>query len=240
MSDIATLHHNIAQVQANIAAACARAGRSISDVTLIAVSKTMSAQTVREAAEAGLTHFGENRIEEAALKQAELADLGLNWHMIGHIQSRKAEDVATAGFTLIHSLDTLKLAARYSRFALSHNLILPVLLEVNVSGENTKSGWQVSAEDARRASLWQDIEQIIELPGLEIMGLMTMAPYDEPEIIRPVFQALARLREQLRRDFANIHWQHLSMGMTNDYEIAIEEGATLVRVGRAIFGERAR
>jgi PLP dependent protein len=234
--------HNIQAVQAKIQIACEKVGRSLDEVLLVAVSKTMPAELVRAAAEAGLTHFGENRIEEALSKKNVLAELPLSWHMIGHIQSRKAEDVAQGGFTLVHSLDSLKLADRYSRFALEQGGEVPVLLEVNVSGESTKSGWELFGwenDDARRATLWQDIEHMLELPGLRIEGLMTMAPYyNEAEEARPVFRSLVGLREALRDDFPQIPWQHLSMGMTNDYDVAIEEGATIVRVGRAIFGER--
>jgi len=240
LDDIAT---NITQVQERIAAACRRVGRSPNDVTLVAVSKTMPPEIVLEAIAAGVLHLGENRPEEAAQKMPLVnAQATPFWHMIGHVQSRKAADVVAGGYYLVHSLDSLKLAQRYDRFAGETGVRLRVLLEVNVSGEATKSGWNVGdweTNPATRANFWGDVDSLLGLPYLDVCGLMTMAPFvDDPEATRPVFRALARLRQDLARDFGGVDWQHLSMGMTNDYTVAIEEGATLVRVGRAIFGER--
>ncbi len=239
-----TLAERLAEVRARIAAACARVGRPAESITLVAVSKTHPPETILEAVQAGLTHFGENRIEEAERKIRAVraaTSTPITWHMVGHVQSRKAKEVI-ATFDLVHSLDSLKLAERYSRFAVELGRNVPVLLEMNVSGEESKSGFAVQrweAEAEARESLWNDIRRIIELPGLHVDGLMTMAPVvDNPEDARPVFVALRRLRDALAASFADHAWGVLSMGMTDDYTIAVEEGATLVRIGRAIFGPR--
>jgi pyridoxal phosphate enzyme (YggS family) len=242
---LSTLAERIEQVQGNIAAACQRANRAVESVTLIAVSKTHPAEAVIEAVGLGLQQFGENRVEEASNKipvVTAATNHGLTWHMIGHVQSRKAEDVINT-FDVVHSLDTLKLAERYSRFAGTAGKPIRVLIEVNVSGEESKSGlaaagWEHDAE--RRDAVWSVIRQMTALPYLELDGLMTMAPIvDDMEQTRPVFASLRRLRDALAADFPAGAWSHLSMGMTDDYPIAIEEGATLVRIGRAIFGDRA-
>ncbi len=239
-----TLAERLADVRANIAAACARANRSADSVTLIAVSKTHPPDVLLDAVSCGQTQFGENRIEEAVSKiqavEAQTPVL-LTWHMIGHVQSRKARDVVAA-FDWIHSLDSVRLAERYSRFAVGLERPVPVLLEFNVSGEPSKSGfdgarWQ--QDRYQRESLWNDIRRIIELPGIRVAGLMTMAPIvEDPEQARPVFVALRTLRDALASSFPAANWAMLSMGMTDDYMVAIEEGATMVRIGRAIFGPR--
>lgn len=227
--DEQTLRANIEQVRERIAAAERRAGRE-GQVTLIAVSKTHPAETVAAAYRAGLTRFGENRVEEAGPKAAALADLPLEWHMVGHLQSRKAEDVLPWA-SLVHSVDSVKLAGRLSRAARAGQT-LPILLEVNMSGETSKEGF--APEEVPEAA-----RIIAALPGLRIDGLMTMAPIaDDPETVRPVFRNLRWLRDSLARQFPQLALPHLSMGMTDDFEVAIEEGATLVRIGRALFGER--
>ena len=278
----------IGGVQERLAAATRRAGRNPDEVTLVAVSKTHTPEEVAAAYAAGLRIFGENRVEEAAPKAEAVARLVAPapppaWHMIGHVQSRKAEDVLPWA-SLVHSVDSVKLAQRLSRFVrpqnpLTHVMLskrsdrsersensssqsasasharveesriaderhsrvtrdgeligLPVLLEVNVSGEASKYGFR--AEELPGA-----VEIIAALPGLTLEGLMTMAPIAaDPEEVRPVFAALRALRDELARRYPALDWRHLSMGMTDDFEVAIEEGATVVRVGRAIFGERA-
>lgn len=248
MSAEISIAARIAAVREQIMAACQRANRPLEAVTLVAVSKTHPAEAVVEAFKCGLRHFGENRVEEASQKIARVREqLGaeaerITWHMIGHVQSRKAEDVIGI-FDTIHSLDTIKLAERYSRFAAVANKNIRVLLEVNVSGEDSKSGfeasnWQHNAD--RRNQLWEAVRQISALPNLRTEGLMTMAPIvEEMEQARPVFAALRQLRDALAADFPQSEWQHLSMGMTDDFPVAIEEGATMIRVGRAIFGDRA-
>lgn len=239
------LSERIAAVRGEIAAACQRANRSPDSVTLVAVSKTRPASTVAQAAEAGLCHFGENRIEEALPKitdVAKLTDQPVDWHMVGHVQSRKARHVTT-GFALLHSLDSVKLAERLNRTLAEHRAVLPVLLEMNVSGEISKQGWDAyhwADEAACRQALWHDITHVLALPNLRVRGLMTMAPIvADPEATRPVFAALRELRDALANDFSEASWADLSMGMTDDYPVAIEEGATIVRIGRAIFGPSA-
>ncbi len=235
----------VRQVQDEIAAACGRAGRQPDTVTLVAVSKTHPAEAVVRAIEAGVRHLGENRVEEAVGKisaVAALTDTPVAWHMIGHVQTRKARYV-TSGFALLHSLDSLHLAERLSRLLVEQGATLDVLLEVNVSGEATKQGWDVpnwQDNPAQRQVLWQDVAQLLTLPAVNVRGLMTMAPIvEQPEAARPVFSALRALRDALANDFPGPAWAELSMGMTDDYPVAVEEGATLVRVGRAIFGSRA-
>ena len=237
--DERTLRDNIARVQERIAIAEHRARRP-GQVRLVAVSKTRPAEAVAAAYRAGLSLFGENRVEEAGPKSAAVASLlqatqtsgvslrTVEWHMIGHLQSRKAVDVLPWA-SLVHSVDTVKLAGRLSR-AVPDGELLPILLEVNVSGEESKAGFS-------QADLPAAVEDIAALPGLRIDGLMTMAPIvEDPELARPVFCGLRRLRDQLAEQYPPLPWTHLSMGMTDDFEVAIEEGATLVRIGRAIFG----
>ncbi|MDX2159759.1 MAG: YggS family pyridoxal phosphate-dependent enzyme [bacterium] len=241
MSKIA---ENIAQVQVRIAAACATSGRDPSGVTLIAVSKTHPAEAVLEAAAAGVQHFGENRVEESSMKIPAVAAQGqsaLTWHMIGHLQSRKAKDAAPL-FGVIHSVDTPKLAGRLdAALQALERPPLDVLLEINVSGEASKAGIAAHGWEQDRAILMQvvaDVRTITGLAQMRVCGLMTMAPIvTAMEETRPVFASLRRLRDALEQ--ATGHpLPALSMGMTDDYPVAIEEGATFVRVGRAIFGER--
>lgn len=236
------LAERIGHVQAAIARAAERAGRNPADVTLVAVSKTHPASVVLEAVQAGLRQFGENRVEEAADKIAKVAkytDMPLIWHMIGHIQSRKAREVAPL-FAVVQSVDDLKLAARLAR-ALPEGRRLTVLLECNVSGEATKAGFAVRDWETGRAALdalASDVRAVAALPGLDVRGLMTMAPImDDMQAVRPVFRSLRRLRDALQEQ-TGLPLPELSMGMTDDFPVAVEEGATMVRVGRAIFGER--
>jgi PLP dependent protein len=229
------LQDNLARVQDRIAKAAARANCDVSAITLVAVSKTHPVEMLLTAYELGVQHFGENRVEEAATKlpafQQAISDPAVVFHMIGHVQSRKADDVATL-FDRVHSVDSIKLAQRLSRITTK---LLPILLEVNVSGEESKYG----LDGARRAELFNAVEVIAQLPNLHLDGLMTMAPLvADPEQARPVFRALRDLRDEIEARYANVKLPYLSMGMTDDFEVAIEEGATLVRIGRAIFGER--
>jgi hypothetical protein len=242
--------NNLAKVQAEIEAGCQRAGRRSDDVQLVAVTKKRASSEILAALEAGVRHIGENRIEEALGKMPQVAQILPDhleapiWHMIGHVQSRKARDV-TQQFSVVHSLDSLKLARRYDNFRrqdLPGERPLTVLLEMNVSGEMAKYGIEASRwkeDKSQRAAIWQLVEEVNQFEMLHIAGLMTMAPFvDDAEIVRPVFIKLRELRDALAADFASLDWQELSMGMTNDYPVAIEEGATMVRIGRAIFGER--
>lgn len=234
----------VSKVREQIAAACQRAGRNPDAVTLVAVSKQRSAAEIVEAIEAGVRHLGENRLDEALPKIAAVSErtrVPVTWHMVGHVQRRKARHVLS-GFAMLHSLDSVKLAQRLSRFLGEREETLDVLLEMNVSGEASKAGWDASNwqhDPAQRRAVWDDVAQIASLPGVTIRGLMTMAPIvSEPEQARPVFVALRELRDALAADFPAADWSELSMGMTDDYPVAVEEGATLVRIGRAIFGPR--
>jgi PLP dependent protein len=225
---------NVARVRERIAAAAARVGRAASDVTLIAVSKTRTADEIEAACRAGIRHLGENRVEEAEskLQQLELPDV--TWHMIGHLQRRKARR-ALACFDIVHSVDSVRLAQRLDRLAGEQGTVLRVLLEVNVSGEASKYGLGVSD----RPALEMSVGEIVSMSHLEVVGLMTVAFISpDPEVVRPVFARLRALRHEFRVRFPESAWEHLSMGMTDDFEIAVEEGATMVRVGRAVFGPR--
>ena len=234
---MSSLEANLQSVQARIAAAAARAGRDPEGVALVAVTKTQSSATIRDAFDLGLRLFGENRVEEAETKVPELPK-EISWHMIGHVQSRKARRVAQT-FGMVHSVDSVKLARRLDRACEGRPHPLPILLECNVSGEAAKYGFAADrwAEDrAQRDALWSAVEDIIAMPNLKVRGLMTMAPIvPDPELARPVFIRLRELRDELAAAFVEADWHELSMGMTDDFEVAVEEGATLVRVGRAIF-----
>jgi PLP dependent protein len=227
------LAENISYVRAAIEQAARSAGRDPADIVLIAVSKTKPLALVKIAYDLGITNFGENRVQEALLKIAEFHPSNLRWHMIGHLQSNKVNKVVGA-FDTVQSVDSLYLAEALNRSAASLNQRLPVLLEINVAAEPSKAGMLLAEVPALA-------QQIVTLPHLDVQGLMTVAPLvDDPEQVRPVFRALRALRDQLCAQMPHISWQHLSMGMTDDYAIAIQEGATIIRVGRAIFGERTQ
>ena len=222
---------NIAQVRSHIAEAAQRAGRRADEIILVAVSKTKPVEMVEIAFRLGVTDFGENRVQEALPKIADFRPQGLRWHMIGHLQSNKAGKVV-GSFDCVQSVDSPHLAQLLNRHAAQLNIYLPVLLEVNVSGEESKEGMTPS-------EVHMLARQIVALPHLDVQGLMTIAPLvDDAEKVRPVFRGLRELRDRLRNEVPNCAWHHLSMGMTDDYRIAIEEGATIVRIGRAIFGTR--
>ena len=225
---------NLTSVRDKIRLAALRSGRDPADIALVAVSKTKPLSVIAAAYAAGQRDFGENRLEELWQKVDEAPGLGLDqirWHMIGTIQSRKSAR-AVGPFELIHSVDRLKIARRLSRDAEAADCVLPVLLEVNVSGETSKHGFD---SDQLRA----EQDELDALAGIRIDGLMTMAPFVEDEsIIRPIFRRLREVRDEMAGSASHGSWHHLSMGMTNDFEIAVEEGATIVRVGSAIFGAR--
>jgi hypothetical protein len=234
MDDLET---NLRSVADRLAAAARRVGRDPAEITLVAVSKYQPPAVIRAAYELGLRHFGENRIDEALAKAADLPD-DITWHMIGHVQSRQAKRLLPL-FSLVHSVDSVKLARRLEGLCAEQDRRLSVLLEFNVSGETSKYGfvadrWPVDA--GQRRAVLDSIEEMAGLPHLDIRGLMTMAPIvAEAEEARPWLARLRELRDDLAATFPAIHWSELSMGMTDDFEVAIEEGATLVRVGRAIF-----
>ena len=228
---MASIAYNLERVRAQIAQAAAKSGRSIEDVDLVAISKTHDAEKVREAIEAGQTLFGESRVQEARVKIPDLP-LSAHWHFVGHLQKNKIRH-ALPLFELIHSIDSLALAEDMNRIAEEEGLHPRVLLEVNVAGEGSKFGFQ---PDKLRA----EMESLLALPRLSILGLMCIPPIsDEAEASRKYFVALRKLRDQLQSEF-HVDLAQLSMGMTQDYAVAVEEGATLVRVGTAIFGERSK
>ena len=224
---------NVARVRERIAAACARAGRSERDFRLMAVSKTHPANAIREAFAAGVTLFGENRVQEFAEKHAELRNIGAEFHLIGHLQSNKAAKAAEL-FSAVDSVDSLKLAERLNAAAEKLDKTLAVLLEVNVGGEEAKSGFAPDSDELRAL-----LTKATDLRHLQVRGLMTIPPHTEdPNGARPHFQTLRALRDRMAKDFPQLKLSELSMGMSHDYEVAIEEGSTCVRVGTAIFGER--
>jgi len=220
---------NLDLVQSRIAAACARAGRDRSSVLLVAVTKGHPPDTVRAAADLGLTTFGENRVQEARAKIPACPGR-LHWHMIGHLQTNKARD-ALAVFEMVQSVDSLHLAAELNKWADRMARTVPVLLEINVAGESTKYGYSPE-------TFLAELPALNALTRLEIRGLMTLAPWTpEPERVRPVFRRLRELKARSEQ-VLGAPLEHLSMGMTSDFEVAVEEGATMVRIGTALFGER--
>ncbi len=221
---------NLEKIQQRIAAACARAGRDPASVTLLAVSKNQPPEAVQEAAGLGLTLFGESRIQEAKAK-IPLCPGRLRWQMIGHVQTNKCRD-AVELFEMVQSVDSLHLARELDKWADKQSKTMPVLLEVNVAGEATKFGFKPE-------SLLAELNELNALRRLEIQGLMTLAPWNpEPEKVRPVFRRLRELKPQCEA-ILGAPLAHLSMGMSDDFEVAIEEGATIVRLGTVLFGPRA-
>jgi len=223
------IESNLGSVRTRIASAARRGGRDPDDILLVAVTKTVGLQEILYAADLGVEVIGENRVREALAKHGRVGDR-VKWHMVGHLQRRKVRD-AVRIFDYIHSVDGLALAEEIDRRCAAAGKTMPILFEVNVSGEETKFGL---APDETLSV----IQQASVLEHIRIEGLMTMAPLlPDPEEARPCFRELARLAESLEReDIPNVTMKHLSMGMTNDFAVAIEEGSTMVRVGTAIFG----
>lgn len=230
-----TVGERVEAIRARVSEAAARAGRSPDDVTVVAVSKSVSVAAMREAYAGGIRDFGENRAQEARDKFPAFGD-DVRWHFVGRLQTNKVKYIARHCH-LLHSLDRLELAQEIHRRATRCQRVLSCLVEVNVAGEATKAG--VAPE--RVLPL---VRQLAGLPGLRVVGLMTVAPrVDDPEQVRPVFRRLRQLAEEVGdqcRDLPGVEMRHLSMGMTDDFEVAVEEGATIVRIGRGIFGERGR
>ena len=220
------------RVRERIRQAAKACGRPESDIRLVAVSKTMPVEIVKEAIDIGMTDFGENYIQEAREKITTLSAHPVTWHYIGHLQSNKAK-YAVRMFDLIHSVDSLKLAKELGKYAKKIDKVQAILIQVNVAKEESKSG--VYIEDTLRL-----VRETSQLENIAVKGLMTMPPYfNAPEKVRPFFANLRQLRDQIKNEnMPNISMEELSMGMTGDFEAAIEEGATMVRVGTAIFGER--
>ena len=225
------IHDNIGHIQGRIEAVCKRLGRKVDEITLVAVSKTFGNEVIREALDAGLLDFGENYVQEFTRKTAEFEKTAIRWHFIGHLQRNKVKDVIAKTF-LIHSVDSSRLAEEISTQAAKRGLTAKFLLEVNTSGESTKFG-------LRPDETLDTVRSISRIPNLELEGLMTIGPFlPDPEQSRPAFRTLRELRDQAVT--AGIPLRHLSMGMTNDFEVAIEEGATIIRIGTALFGKRTR
>ena len=239
------IEQNLFEVRERIAEAALRSGRDPEKITLVAVTKTHPVAAVIEAYQAGARDFGENRVEEGARKiplcRDALKGEQPTWHMIGHVQSRKARAVVSV-FDTVQTVDGVKLARRLSRFAVEAGRTIPVLLECNISGESAKYGFDVAdwaGAEERRNAFFDAVREIVALPALSVRGLMTMAPLVlDPESVRPVFASMRVLLGACESRFPQQGWDELSMGMTSDYEVAIEEGATVVRIGRAIFGAR--
>lgn len=221
-----------------IASAAKKAGRDPDSVKLVVVTKAQPLEVVRATIEAGAKILGENYAEEGVMKIQSLREFSaVEWHMIGHVQSRKAQSVA-ANFNFMHSLDSLKLARRLDRFCADAGRVLPVLLEFNVGGEESKGGWEAS-DEARWAMLPGEVAEIFSLANLRVCGLMAMPPLGgDANASRPYFQKLRRLRDYLALQIPQAGLNELSMGTSSDYEVAVEEGATYVRVGAAIVGAR--
>ena len=233
-----SIRENCFKTLDQIAHAAHKSQRNPGEVRLVVVTKSQPLEVVQAAIEAGVQILGENYPEEGVMKiQSLSAQSGVEWHMIGHVQSRKARLVADH-FALLHSLDSLKLAQRLNRFAADREGILPVLLEFNVGSEESKFGWNAS-ERSQWDVFLPDIAALLDLPNLRVHGLMTMPPLGmEPEDSRRFFQRLRELRDHLGAQFPRTDWRELSMGTSADYRVAVEEGATLVRVGTAIVGAR--
>lgn len=225
------IRENLEKVQNNILTACTKANRSANDVTLIAVSKTKPVELLQEAYDAGVRDFGENKVQEIMDKYDKLPS-DIRWHMIGHLQRNKVKYIIDK-VVLIHSVDSLRLAEEISKQAQKHNLTMPILIELNIGAEDTKFG--TSLEEAIAL-----VKEISLLPNIQIKGLMTVAPFvEDAEENRHYFNAMKHLSvDIMKENIDNVRMDILSMGMTGDYEVAVEEGATMVRVGTGIFGPR--
>lgn len=236
----ATIREKLEKVTQRIERAARSAGRAGGDVRLVVVTKGQPVEVIRAAVEAGARILGENYPEESVPKIQALGRTdAVEWHMIGHLQSRKSALVVDH-FDCLQTLDSLHLAERLDRQLAERGRALPVLLEFNVSGEESKAGWP-AWDEARWPALLPEIEPLLALRHLSLRGLMTMPPlYDDPEQTRPYFARLRRLRDYLKQQFPGAAWDQLSMGTSADFEAAVQEGATLVRVGTAILGPRPK
>ncbi len=221
------LQQNLAAIESRLAAACRRAGQARSEITLVAVTKMISAEVAAMLAALGIHHLGENRPQELRRKAAALPE-NVHWHLIGHLQRNKIEDVLPLVY-LIHSVDSLRLLQALDKEAGKQNKAVPVLLEVNASGEANKQGFNSGDLDAL-------VPEFQKLGHVQVKGLMTMAALQEPELCRPTFGLLRQLRDRIRGALQPPHTvEHLSMGMSNDFEVAVEEGATFIRLGTVLF-----
>jgi len=235
---VKSIQENYQKTLSQIADAAHAAGREPESVELVVVTKKQPLFLIEAAIAAGVKTLGENYPEEAVKKMQSLEEeTTVEWHMIGHVQSRKAS-LVPANFALLHSLDRLKIARRLDRFSAELGRKLPVLLEFNVGGESSKHGWDAS-DESRWEELLPNVEEILLLKNLDVQGLMTMPPFfSDAELARPYFRQLRRLRDYFRDRYPQVKWEQLSMGTSGDFHIAVEEGATIVRVGQAIVGSR--
>ncbi|MGV7219996.1 MAG: YggS family pyridoxal phosphate-dependent enzyme [Nitrospinales bacterium] len=226
------ISENLISVKSRIAEAAMISGRDSNDISLVAVSKTVSQEKILEAQKAGADIFGENKVQEVIKKINDLGKEKFHWHFIGHVQKNKVKNIIGL-FELIHSVDSVELAEKIHRASLKKDIETDILIQVNISGESSKSG--VAPDELEKV-----LSEVSKYEGVNVRGLMTIPPFDpEPEKSRPYFSQLRELRDSIQsKRIENISLQELSMGMSNDFNIAIEEGATMVRVGTAIFGER--
>ncbi len=227
-----SIKENIDRILERIALACERSGRNTEDITLIAVSKTVDADRAREAVESGLLNLGENRVQELVDKYEKLSDTLVKWHMIGHLQKNKVKYIIDKA-ELIHSVESIELADEINKRAAKNNLKANVLVELNIGEEDSKFG--ISEENA-----YDFVKSLEQFENINVLGLMTVAPFaEDPEEIRWVFKKMKVIFDNLSNmNIKNSNMKYLSMGMTNDFEIAIEEGANIIRIGTAIFGKR--
>ena len=231
------IRKNIDDVKARIQHAAKNAGRDPGEITLVAVTKQKSAAVIKSLSEFGITHIGESYLKEALFKIDLFKDFPIEWHMIGAIQPGKEKTIA-AKFAEVHSVENLKTANALNESALYNNKILPIYLEYNVSGEKTKHGWDAWNEK-EWPGLMVNIEKILGFTNLKVKGLMTMAPYSSnAQDARPYFQKLRKLRDFMIEEIPGLKGMGLSMGMSGDFEVAIEEGATVLRIGSALVGPR--
>lgn len=228
--DYIDIKDNIARLRREITEAAVKSGRDPGKITVIAVTKNVDVERIEAALKEGFTDIGENRVQEMIAKQTDI-NSGVNWHFIGHLQKNKVKYVV-GKVKLIHSVDSWRLASEISRWSEKQGLVSEALVQVNVSGEDSKYGLS-------SLEIPDFIKSCNELPGLSIRGLMTVAPkVDNSEEVRPIFKELRKINDSLREQMPLMHLDYLSMGMTNDYRVAVEEGANLLRIGTAIFGMR--
>lgn len=227
-----SIKENIDGILSRIAKACERSGRNPEDITLIAVSKTVDADKARKAVESGIINLGENRVQELVDKYEKLSDIEVKWHMIGHLQKNKVKYIIDK-VELIHSVESIELASEINKRALKNNLKANVLVELNIGEEESKFG--ISEEN-----VYDFVKSLEQFENINVLGLMTVAPYaEDPEEIRWVFKKMKVIFDKISSmNIKNSNMKFLSMGMTNDFEIAIEEGANIIRIGTALFGAR--
>ncbi|MFT9847952.1 YggS family pyridoxal phosphate-dependent enzyme [Aneurinibacillus sp. REN35] len=227
---MAYIEENLQQIQATIQASCERAGRSAADVHIVAVTKYVSLETTRAALTAGIRHIGESRTQDALPKWEAIGAEVATWHFIGHLQTNKVREMI-GRFTYVHSLDRLSLAKELNKRGEQNGITTHCMVQVNISGEETKHGLAPEAVSDFLAA-------VCDMPHIDVCGFMTMAPYvEDPEETRSVFRGLRELRDRMRSQYPDLPLKHLSMGMSNDYHIAVEEGATFIRLGSTLVGD---